>query len=153
MSQNLHNTLLRPAILQILRAAGFNYTKPAVLDTVTDLAARYLLLLASRTAEHAFNNHNDYIPDVKDVRLALQDVGMLRPQMSSLEEAKRGKEDLRGVEAFIQWAQGPANKEIRRIAGLLGGETETVNVDGSEVNEDYLTGRSPTAVHLEDVSN
>jgi len=138
-SQNLHNTLLRPAILQVLRAAGFSNMKPSVLDTVTDIAARYLQLLASRTAEHAFNNHNDYIPEIRDVRLALQDVGALRPQLNAMEQDFRGKEDLRAVNAFIEWAQGPVNKEIRRIAGLGGGETEAVNVDG-EANEDYLTG-------------
>jgi transcription initiation factor TFIID subunit 3 len=77
-SINLHNSLLRPAVLQILRAAGFNYTRNAVLDTVTDLAARYLVLLASATAQHAFNNHNDYVPTIQDVRLALLEVGAFR---------------------------------------------------------------------------
>lgn len=50
---HLHHALLRPAILHILRAAGFHSTKPSTLDTLTDLSARYFLLLAQRTAEFA----------------------------------------------------------------------------------------------------
>jgi transcription initiation factor TFIID subunit 3 len=151
-SVNLHNALLRPAVLQILRAAGFTYTRNAVLDTVTDLAARYLLLLASATAQHAFNNHNDYVPTVQDVRLALLDVGAFRPQLSVLEEKAKGMEeingetvpfeDMRGVDGFVNWARGPANKEIRRITGLLG---EAGTSDGLAVldeEEDYVTGES-----------
>ena len=149
-SVNLHNALLRPAVLQILRAAGFNYTRSAVLDTVTDLAARYLLLLASLTAQHAFNNHNDYVSTVQDARMALLDMGALRPQLSVLEEKARGVEefngetipfeDVRGVDGFVNWAKGPANKEIRRIAGFASVSGDVG--DGLAVleeDEDYVT--------------
>lgn len=50
---HLHHALLRPAILHILRAAGFHSTRPSTLDTITDLSARYFLLLAQRTAQFA----------------------------------------------------------------------------------------------------
>ena len=151
-SFNLQSSLLRPAVLQILRAAGFNYTRAAVLDTVTDLGARYLLLLASATAQHAFNNHNDYAPTVQDVRLALLEVGAFRPQLGVLEERAKGVEevngetvpfeDMRGVDGFVNWARGPVNKEIRRIAGLVGevGGGESLAV--LEEEEDYVTGES-----------
>ena len=151
-SFNLHNSLLRPAVLQMLRAAGFSYTRTAVLDTVTDLAARYLLLLASATAQHASNNHNDYIPTVQDVRLALLEVGAIRPQLSVLEERMKGVEeingetvpfeDMRGVDGFVNWARGPANKEIRRIAGLAGEAGAGEGLAVVEEEEDYVTGRS-----------
>ena len=147
-SGSIHNALLRPAVLQILRATGFNSTKPAVLDTVTDLAARYLVLLASHAAQNAFNNHNDYVPTVQDVRLALLEVGALRPQMTLLEERARGTElvggemipfeDMRGVEGFINWSKGPVNKEIRRMAGLAMPIAE-VGLALDEA-EDYVTG-------------
>jgi len=148
-SLNVHNSLLRPAVLQILRAAGFNYTRTAVLDTVTDLAARYLLLLASETAQHAFNNHNDYVLTVQDVRLALLEVGALRPQLSILEEKAKGVveingetvpfEDMRGVDGFVNWARGPANKEIRRIAGLVNEAGSGEGLAVVEEEEDYVT--------------
>lgn len=149
-SADLYTALLRPTVLQILRAAGFNYARPAVIDTVTDLAARYLLLLASSTARNSFNNHNDFVPTIQDVRLALVQAGALVPQMSTTEEALKEDvvidgatvpfEDLRGVQSFVAWAQGPVNKEIRRIAGY----GDEANVDdiaaGLDEEEDYLTG-------------
>lgn len=148
---DLHSALLRPAVLQILRAAGFGYARPAVIDTVTDLAARYMMLLASSTAQNAFNTHNTFVPTVQDVRLALTQAGALTPQMSTVEEGLRGQveidgvlvafEDLRGVQAFVNWAQGPVNKEIRRIAGF----GDDVNLEeiaaGLDEQEDYLTGQ------------
>lgn len=150
-SNDLHTALLRPAIIQILRAAGFGYTRPAVIDSLTDLAARYLLLLASATAQNAFNLHNTPVPTIQDVRLALSQTGALVPQMSTVEESLRGDvevegvmvpfEDLRGVEGFINWAQGPVNKEIRRVAGF----GDDVNVEeiatGLDDQEDYLSGK------------
>lgn len=150
-SSNIHNALLRPAVLQILRAAGFHSTRPAVLDIVTDLAARYLLLLASSTAQLAFNNHNSYVPTVQDVRLALMAAGALSPQMGAMEEHARDSEDvdematpfedLRGIRAFVEWAQGDSNKEIRRIAGL--GDEEgaaELAAELGEIEDDYVTG-------------
>ncbi|KIW92332.1 uncharacterized protein Z519_07316 [Cladophialophora bantiana CBS 173.52] len=149
-SADLHTALLRPAVLQILRAAGFSSARPVVIDTVTDLAARYLLLLASSTAQNAFNMHNTFVPTVQDVRLALTQAGALAPQMSTVEESLKGNvelvegvsvpfEDLRGVEAFVNWAYGPVNKEIRRIAGF----GDDVNVEeiaaGLDEQEDYLS--------------
>jgi len=50
-----HHHLLRPAIIHILRASGFHSTRPSVLDTLTDLAARYLSLLAQRTAYFVYD--------------------------------------------------------------------------------------------------
>lgn len=148
-SADIHTALLRPAVLQILRAAGFNYARPAVIDTVTDLAARYLSLLSSTTAQNAFNNHNDFTPTVQDVRLALTEVGALVPQMSTTEEQLKPDvevdgvmvpfEDLRGVENFVSWAQGPVNTQIRRIAGF-GNEVNVEEIAaGLDEEEDYLT--------------
>ena len=137
---DLYTSLLRPPILHILRAAGFHATRPAVLDTLVDLAARYLALLASTAASHASINHNDLTPTITDVRMALYDVGALRPQISIMEEQSRGEEDLRGVEAFIEWVMGEGNKEIRRIAGLAAMEGEAAEVEALVDREDFLTG-------------
>jgi transcription initiation factor TFIID subunit 3 len=148
-SINLQNALMRPAILQILRAAGFHNSSIAALDIMTDLAIRYLSLLASSTAQNAINNHDDYTPTIQDVRIALLEAGALRPQMSVLEERAKGLiklngesvpfEDMRGVEGFLSWARGPSNREIRRIAGLASRPGEMPEV-GVEEHEDYVTG-------------
>lgn len=135
----LQNSLLRPPILHILRAAGFHATRPAALDALVDIASRYLCLMASKTATHAFINHNDFTPTVTDVRMALEDVGALRPQLGSMEEQCIGEEDTRGMDAFLKWMTGEENKEIRRIAALLGTDGE-VDVEADVEKEDFLTG-------------
>lgn len=121
-----------------------------MVDTVTDLAARYMLLLASSTAQNAFNTHNTFVPTIQDVRLALNEAGALVPQMSTAEENLRGDvevdglmvpfEDLRGVEAFVNWAHGPVNKEIRRIAGFGDDANVEEIAAGLDDQEDYLSG-------------
>ncbi|OKL58703.1 hypothetical protein UA08_06020 [Talaromyces atroroseus] len=136
---SLHNALLRPPIIQILRAAGYHSTRPSVLDTLADLTARYLILLGSSAAEHAANSHpDDPVPTLADILLALQDTGALRPQMKEFEEDWRGEEDTRGLDAFMAWFTGPANREIRRIAGYIPSEGDVVDADLLE-KEDYLT--------------
>lgn len=128
------HALLRPAILQVLRATGYHATRPAVLDSLTDLAARYMLLLCQHTASHAANNHqatqqaDDFT--ITDVRLALQDVGAFGPEHTVTEEAWRGEEDLRGVEEFIAWFAGQRMKELMEFG----------NADGESEATDYLSG-------------
>ncbi|KAF4287456.1 hypothetical protein CNMCM8689_008768 [Aspergillus fumigatus] len=138
---NLHNALLRPPIIQILRAAGFHATRPSVLDTLADLTARYMMILASSVASHAANAHpNDPAPApvLEDVYQALQDVGALRPQLREWEEDWQGEEDTRGLENFLGWFTGPANREIRRVAGFLPSEGDMIDPESLE-KEDFLT--------------
>lgn len=148
MSSNaLYGSLLRPSILHILRAAGFHATRPAVLETLVDLASRYMILLAHKTAAHSLTNRNGLTPTIVDVRLALQDLAGLEPQMSVMEEQCSGEEDMRGVEAFVRWMTGEGNREIRRIAGLAPSEDEIVALEASEAREDFLTGISVFSIH------
>lgn len=144
---DLHRALLRPAIVHILRAAGFHSTKPSVLDTVTNLAERYLMLLASTTAQHARLSHNDAVPNITDIRMALAECGALSPlsgaaeedwrermrrPMSEIEQPENGgptraqaekkrreEEDLKDVRDFTRWFDSPQHAEMRRIAGLV----------------------------------
>lgn len=139
-SNSLHTSLLRPSILHILRAAGFHATKPDVLDTLVDMAARYFSMLAAKAATHAQENHNDSIPTVTDVRMALDDVGAFQPQFSTMEEGITGQEDTRGVDVFIKWMKGDENREIRRIAGLIETEGLMPGLDAPAEKEDFLTG-------------
>ncbi|KAH7408300.1 hypothetical protein DE146DRAFT_752436 [Phaeosphaeria sp. MPI-PUGE-AT-0046c] len=142
-SDELFRTLLRPAVLHILRASGFHYGKPSAVDTVVDLTARYISLLAERTAYNAYSNHNDSTPSITDVRMAMQDCGLLVPTMTAgeeewkqilrkpldfyneetgareMEEQRRDADDTADVREFIEWVSGDQNKEIMRIAGTL----------------------------------
>jgi len=131
--QALHHSLLRPCVLHILRAAGYHSTKPSVLDTLTDLAARYMYLLAQSTATHAAINDDELDISIEDVRMAMQDCGALAPE-AVLEDDNQdidAEEDMSGVDEFLAWATGKTNKEIRRIA-----------LEGGDGKEDYLTGLS-----------
>ena len=165
-SQQLHTSLLRTPVAQILRAAGFNTTKPSVLDTLVDITERYLLLLASTTAAHAHSNHNSPHPTITDVRMALTDCGVLLPTLTSAEEEwkerfrrsyedfddlpygstrrekelkRREEEDTGDVRELTQWIAGDRNKEIRRVAGLLPETGAGVGGEMQAVPEDYLT--------------
>ena len=135
----IHESLLRPPVLHILRAAGFQATRSAALDTLVDLTHRYIKRLASLTVSHAISTHNEPIPTLSDLRLAMQDIGVFGPQIGPMEEQCRGDEDMRGVEAFIAWAKGESNKEIRRIASLTAAEGEIIEIEASP-REDYLAG-------------
>lgn len=140
-TSTLHAALLRTPVIQILRAAGFHASKASVLDTLTDLAARYLQQLAQQASFYAQHNHGDKIPDITDVRLAMMAMGALRPQLSAMEDDWRDEEDMRGVENFVNWATGEGAKEIRRVAGIIRTEAEVLDVEGLEGNEDFLAGR------------
>jgi transcription initiation factor TFIID subunit 3 len=147
---DLHRALLRPPILHILRATGFHSARPLAVEALCDLAYRYLLILATQTSLHSELNHNDVVPSITDVRMALQDVRALAPERTAVEEQQMGGEeqyeDLRGVEAFLAWVSGDVNKEIRRIAGLAGTDAEMaeagLEVQGDVEKEDFLTGKS-----------
>ncbi|ROT37407.1 hypothetical protein SODALDRAFT_195894 [Sodiomyces alkalinus F11] len=52
----LFHAFLRPCVLQILRATGYHAARPVVIDTFTELAARYLLSLCHATSAHALDN-------------------------------------------------------------------------------------------------
>ena len=146
-TSDLHRSLLRPFLLHTLRAAGFHSTKPSVLDTLLNLTERYLLLLATATATHALNNHNDPVPTITDVRLALQECGLLSSLDSAVEETwtetfrapveamqeavpsggaeraraekrKREDEDVSDVRRFERWFEGREYAEIKRVAGM-----------------------------------
>jgi transcription initiation factor TFIID subunit 3 len=89
-----------------------------------------MLLLAQSAAEHSNINHTELELGIEDVRMAMQDCGAIAPEKILEEQIYDGEEDTRGVDAFIEWAMGPENSEIRRIA-----------LEGSdEGKEDYLTG-------------
>lgn len=185
-SETLHTYLLRPAVIHILRAAGFHGVRPSVLDTLTDLCARHIQLLAERTACEVYNRtcvdtfeepgediihvdlppSLDSAPTVTDVRLALTSAAVFPSSLSASEETwreslrkplhtfragarekerqRRDAEDTRDIREFVDWATGPANNEIRRIAGVLKDAEEQRSAEGllpegAGPRDDYLT--------------
>lgn len=124
----LFHSLLRPCVLQILRAQGYHAARASVIDALTDLAARYLTLLCESTAHHTAHNSTELtglVPSLVDVRLALEDCGALAGGDDS------GDDDPRGVDEFVDWVAGPRNREIRRVA-----------LDGDDENSDYLSSKN-----------
>ncbi|EFY88644.1 hypothetical protein J3458_003370 [Metarhizium acridum] len=121
------HALLRPAILQILRSTGYHSAKPSVVDSLTDIAARYLAALCEKTASHAIHNQGDAGDyTVVDVRLALQEVGALLPEKTATEQSWLGEEDTRGVDEFIEWFSGQRMTEFMEI-GIGDGEIDATD--------------------------
>lgn len=140
--KQLLHALLKPAVIQMLRAAGFQGTRPAVADTLTEITSKYIMLLASQAMAFAHLNHGDAIPDITDTRMALMNCALLQPGQTASEEMwkellrqpideipegsvlrkkeaeKRDEEDTHEIKAFISWFDGPVYKEQMRIAGL-----------------------------------
>ena len=145
----LHHALLRPAIIQILRAQGFSGAKPSVVDTLTDIAGKYIVLLATRALTYAHTSHVEPHLDITDVRMAMVDCGILQPSTTASQEvwrellrkpveeypdrnqlhqavlAERDEEDTEDVTAFVKWFRSNAYREIVRVAGLL--QEEDIN--------------------------
>lgn len=92
--------------------------------------------LAESTVTHAAINHTELDISIQDVRMAMQACALLGPEKVPEDQEFDGEEDTRGIDAFLAWATGKMNREIRRVA-LEGG-------DG--LQEDYLTGLSPCKV-------
>ncbi|KAE9978350.1 hypothetical protein EG327_007437 [Venturia inaequalis] len=164
--KQLHHALLKPAVLQMLRAAGFAGTRPAVADTLTEITSRYIMLLASQAMAFAHLNHGDPIPDITDTRMALMNCALLQPTQTASEEMwkellrqpieeipegsvlrkkeaeKRDEEDTHEIKAFINWFDGPVYKEQMRIAGLAKENVPSEQVvEGIELvkHVDYFT--------------
>ena len=128
-SHGLHSSLLRPAVIHILRASGFHATKSSVVDTLTDVCARYLLLIASRTAACAYDRTvtelrdvgeqpqasdlpraSQMIPTVADVRNGLTSAAFFTTGAAASEEA--WMEVMR--KPLSQYPAGAREKERRR---------------------------------------
>ena len=134
---DLNFALLRITATQALRSAGITSARPSVVDAVTDMISRYLVLLGNTTraiAERA--NRTD--AELCDVRMALEDVGLLRPlvifgrgaevgvgvgvgqegEEEEEERLRREVEDCAAVDALVEWFRGPQAAEMRRVAGM-----------------------------------
>ena len=121
-----HN-LLRPCILQVLRGTGYHAAKPAVVDLLTELTSRYLQLLCETTAQHAATHSPDAVPNLFDVRNAMEECGALPQGEQSGDDAEEMVESL--MDGLVKWLNSKQYNEIRRVAS-----------DGDEDFTDYLSG-------------
>jgi transcription initiation factor TFIID subunit 3 len=162
----LYHALLRPAVIQMLRAAGFQGAKPTVVDTLTEITSRYIMLLATQTIAFAHANHVEPVPDITDARMALMNCALLQPTQTASEEMwkellrqpiaeipegsvlrkkeaeKRDEEDTHEIKAFISWFDGPVYREMIRIAGLAkenGPAEQAAEGTGPTKHDDYFT--------------
>ncbi|KAK6842102.1 hypothetical protein PG990_005910 [Apiospora arundinis] len=132
-STQYFHALLRPAILQILRAQGYYACSPAVIDNVTELAGRHLTELADRTARFMETNSEATLqPTISDVRMAMEQCGVFTQTRMHTSQVWAGEEDMKGVEDFISWAEGPKNAKIRRVAQAISEPTGLEDADATE---------------------
>ncbi|KAI0890649.1 uncharacterized protein GGS22DRAFT_151501 [Annulohypoxylon maeteangense] len=140
----IHHALLRPVILQIMRAQGYHSSTPATVDAFTSLTVKYMMAISRQTAQYANVMDEDgvsCVPDIVDVRMALEDCGALKPEKDFTEQLFAGQEDTRGVDNFIEWATGPKNLRIRKVAGLDKPTVGDTEMEGAEElrETDYLS--------------
>ncbi|KAK9235948.1 hypothetical protein V1525DRAFT_380530 [Lipomyces kononenkoae] len=118
MSSELFYSFLRITTAQVLRASGIDRCPPSVLDTLTDLAIRYMTLLSTRAASYAALCGRKE-PDVGDIRMAMETIGGLRP-MHMLDELPDGDWDEdaedEGLQRFIEWCYN-TTKEFSTVTG------------------------------------
>ncbi|KAI1862284.1 uncharacterized protein JN550_010291 [Neoarthrinium moseri] len=143
MSKYYH-AVFRPVIMQVLRAQGFYSSQPGVVDFLTELAAQYMVKMGEQTRLNAEHNH-PWTPDpsVTDVRQAMEFVGAFE-RIDSLEKDEGELDsELKGIEAFRQWFDGPKAEKINRVAEAFQQLAQTLEpTDGMKVEKpprDYLS--------------
>ena len=142
MDNPFYFSLARISAAQILRAAGIDRTRPSTLDCLTDILTRYLHLLATQSMFFSLAAGRPEA-DIRDVRLAMQDVGIIAN--SRLVSKKRLRRIVRehddemdidkdemdtdpdgededdqsteSLERLLNWFKGPQAAECRRVAG------------------------------------
>ncbi|KAF3288500.1 hypothetical protein TWF970_005566 [Orbilia oligospora] len=131
--EQFYFSLLRISTAQMLRHAGLAGSRPSVLDSLTDMTARYLTLLGT-TARSISESSNREESDVPDVLCAMEQVGLLRP----LTLYNADLDDTRAIDNFITWAKSPEIEELRKIAGVV-----TVEVDDKKERDEDVNAVVP----------
>lgn len=120
MSSDLFYSFLRIATAQALRAAGIDRCAPSVLDTLTDLTIRYMDLLSVKASSIAAVCGRGEI-EIGDLRMAMEEIGMLRPRRILDETVDDGEhwgidvED-EGLQRFFEWCRS-IPKEMQAVIG------------------------------------
>jgi hypothetical protein len=137
MSEQFYFAVLRITCGQILRAAGIDRCTPALLDALTDICARHLDLL-SQTSVRLANLSGREEPEVYDVALAMERVGLVRP-VAFLDRDDIDPNSIEGFKAFIEWAKGKVPDTARKISRIQTGSINTVVVDRPKVKDGTMS--------------
>ena len=142
MDNPFYFSLARISAAQILRAAGIDRTRPSTLDCLTDILIRYLHLLATQSMFFSLAAGRPEA-DIRDIRLAMQDVGIIAEgQLVSKKRVRRiarerhdemdddkdevdtdpdGEDEddqsTETLERLLNWFKGLQAAECRRVAG------------------------------------
>ncbi|KAH6660015.1 hypothetical protein BKA67DRAFT_530135 [Truncatella angustata] len=113
-----HLALLKPVVLQILRATGYYTTKPSVLEALTELVADYIFNTAVAARKAMEHNHPES-PEMTlpDLRIGLEYMGAFNHDENKREDRDfDGDKGLRGIHDFKAWFDGKHNSRLTRIA-------------------------------------
>lgn len=142
MDNPFYFSLARISAAQILRAAGIDRTRPSTLDCLTDILIRYLHLLATQSMFFSLAADRPEA-DIRDIRLAMQDVGIIaKTRLVSKKRVRRiarvrddemdddkdevdtdpdgedeDDESTETLKRLLNWFKGPQAAECRRVAG------------------------------------
>ncbi|KAK6504229.1 hypothetical protein TWF506_002435 [Arthrobotrys conoides] len=131
--EQFYFSLLRISTAQMLRHAGLAGSRPSVLDSLTDMTARYLTLLGT-TARAISESSNNVESELADVLCAMEQIGLLRP----LTLYNADLDDTRAIDNFITWAKSPEIEELRKISGVV-----TVEVDDKTERDEDINAIVP----------
>lgn len=129
LNAHFHLALARIAVIQVLRSTGIDRAKPLVVECLTELLVKYIILLGQRAqeaAESAGRRHADLI----DTREACERLGAIATT------AREGVREEEGIVEFISWCMSEEVENLRKVAG------EGTDEMGEEVSADWLGRKS-----------
>lgn len=112
--------LMRVSMLQLLKAQGFDKSKPSTVNMVTDLYIRFLELLTGEIIKlaNARQDQNDYIA-LQDITLAFQNLGLIKPVdiLDVYDENSELPSDL-GLQNFKDWCLNNTQRQDEYMVSL-----------------------------------
>jgi transcription initiation factor TFIID subunit 3 len=172
MDNPFYFSLARISAAQILRAAGIDRTRPSTLDCLTDILIRYLHLLATQSMLFSLAAGRPEA-DIRDIRLAMQDVGIIaKSRLVSKKRVRRiarerddemdddkdevdtdpdgedeDDESTETLKRLLNWFKGPQAAECRRVAGASSaGLNGVTGLPGEQVQRPSFVAEYVTSI-------
>jgi histone H3/H4 len=114
MTSEIYFSLARISCIHIFRAAGIDRCSPQLLDAVTDIVIRHLMLLASKCSRNAELSGRNSV-EIQDLALAMEQIGSIYPRCI-LDPFDADPNGIKGFSDFIDWAKGPVPDQVRRLS-------------------------------------
>lgn len=125
LNAQFHLSLARVSVTQILRSTGVDRTRLSVLECLSELLVKYLMLLGQRSQEAAESAGRRQC-DLVDLREACERMGAIATT------SREGVREEEGVVEFISWCMSDEVGELRKFAG------EGKDEMGEDVSADWL---------------